>query len=397
MNTTKEKTTTINGFQDLIHPYAVEEFSKQYWDQKPLLIKREDTSYFQSLLSIDKVDEVLDFHRPKGNSIRVIKNQEPLSPVKYENADGSLNLNQLYASYSDGHTIVVNEIDRFWKPLKKLCSNIAELLQHKTVANMYLTPKNQKALMPHYDTHDVFVVQVEGTKHWKLYDTEYPTPLVNSFQPIFQREQLKNVREITVTAGDIMYIPRGVPHEAITTDESSLHLTIGVYPTQWLDLLQKTLHTVAMSNEELRKALPIGFLNQPSINTPETLKNILNCILDTTNIKGAMQVIEEESRGQKRPLADGHFTHLDHLSTLEVDATLTQREHMNCKVQKLGSAARIIFAGNVIRGPISIAPALEFIATTKSSFQIHEIPSLSEDNKLKLAKRLIRGGLLQVK
>ena len=136
-------------------------------------------------MTISKIVEVLDLHRPTGSSLRVVKNQEPLNATKYENKDGSLNLNQLYAAYGDGYTIVVNEIDRFWKPIKTLCQNTRQLLSHKTKGNMYLTPKNQKALLPHYDTHDVFVVQVSGKKHWKIY--KFQQKVVKPFKNMYNR------------------------------------------------------------------------------------------------------------------------------------------------------------------------------------------------------------------
>lgn len=400
MKSILEKREVVENFQNLIYPYTLEDFSENYWGKKPLIIKREDKSYFKSLLSVADVDEVLDFHRPKGNSIRVVKNQEPLDKTKYENEDGSLNLNQIYASYADGYTIVVNEIDRLWKPLKNLCHNTKGVLNHKTVANMYLTPKNQKALLPHYDTHDVFVVQVEGKKHWKLYDAEYTTPIVNSFQPIFQREQLKNVKDIILNAGDMMYIPRGIPHEAVTTDESSLHLTIGVFPTQWLDFLTKSLHYMAQTNIELRQALPIGFMDSNKISLTEDIKNklqnLLNTVLQENNTEGANMYLAEESRIAQKPISDGHFESLDEMNELELNSYLVKRENMNCKVQQMGTISRIIFSGNIIRGPIHISPALDFIAARESTFQVGEIPILNEMNKLKLAKRLIRGGLLKL-
>ncbi len=145
---------------------------------------------------------------------------------------------------------------------------MSAFLSHQSVANMYLTPKNEKALLPHYDTHDVYVLQIHGKKHWTIYDAPQETPLLNSQQPIFKREQLSNPKEITLKAGDLMYMPRGLPHEAYTTDESSLHITIGVYPPQWVDLLTKSIQQMAYSNPQLRKALPVGYLN-PDTWTPE--------------------------------------------------------------------------------------------------------------------------------
>jgi len=402
MQTTLEKSLAISDFQDLIYPITIEGFIANYWEKELLLIKREAPSYYESLLSIAKIDEVLDYHRPNKSNLIVVKNQEPMSPSKYENADGSLNLNQLYAAYGDGYTVVINGIDRFWKPIKNLCHNTRTFLSHKTVGNMYLTPENQQALSPHYDAHDVFVIQVAGKKHWKIYDATYKTPLLDSFQPIFQREHLKNCKEITLEAGDMMYIPRGVPHEASTSDESSLHLTIGIYPTQWIDFITKSFKNLAQNNIELRQALPIGFLD-PNRNPLElsseiktTFSKFLESISEEENIQGALLHLSEEFRLGAQPTSDGHFSHLDEMHKTKLDSYLTKRANMLCKVQQIGAIARIIFPGNVIRGPIGIAPCLKFIAENEGVFQVDEIPMLSEQNKIKLAKRLIRGGLLKV-
>lgn len=397
-----EQKEQLTNFQELIYPFELEDFKNNYWEKETLLIQRGNPEYYKSLFSIDNVDELLDLHRPKGKSIRIVKNQEPLNASKYENPDGSLNLNQIYAGYADGYTVVVNEIERFWKPLKSLCQNISSSLNHSTVANMYLTPANQKALLPHYDTHDVYVVQVHGKKHWKIYDADYQTPLVNSFQPVFQREQLKNMREITLNAGDLMYIPRGIPHEAVTSDESSLHLTIGVYPTQWVDLLVKSLYQLAHTNSKLRQSLPLGFISSNKSTNGFTskvesqMKALLEEALDQMNAQGALQLVSEDFRMAQQPKGDGHFHHLDNLSELGLNTYLEKRENMPCSVQHIGASARIIFPGNVIRGPIQITSAFQFISGCEEEFKVSDIPTLSNDNKIMLAKRLIRGGLLKM-
>lgn len=397
-----EQKEQLSTFEDLLHPIENEDFQEKYWEKNPLVIQRGDPDYYQSLFSIADVDVLLDLHRPQGKSIRIVKNQEPLLASKYENPDGSLNLNQIYAAYADGYTVVVNEIDRFWKPLKTLCQNISALLNYPAVANMYLTPKNQKALLPHYDTHDVYVVQVHGTKHWKIYDVEYPTPLVNSFQPVFQREQLKNVKEITLHAGDLMYIPRGVPHEAVTTDESSLHLTIGVYPTQWVDLLVKSIQHLAHTNPKLRQALPMGLLKPHSRTAAFTeevnaqMHTLLQDVLTQANAQGSLQLLAEDFRMGQSIKGDGHFAHLDRIDEINLHTSLVKRPNMSCAIQRIGVSARIIYPGNVIKGPVHITPALQFIASASNEFRVRDIPELTDENKIKLAQRLVRGGLLQI-
>ncbi len=402
METYIETQTKLIDFSDLIQPINIVDFEANYWEKQVLHIEREDTDFFSSLFSIEDLDKVLEYNRPRGSSLRVVKSQQPMNPTIYENKDGSLNLNQLYAAYADGYTIVINEIQRFWDPIKALVENIRSFMSHNAVANLYLTPENEKALSPHYDAHDVIALQISGEKHWILYDdTHFKTPLLNSFQPIFQREHLTGAREITMRAGDILYMPRGVPHEAYTTDKSSMHITIGIHSTQWIDFITKSLLNLSQKHIELRKALPIGFLKSEgddllSADAEIDFINILQQVFQKDNIAGALNILGEEFRIKEQPKPDGHFASLDKINHIELSSHLSKREGLTSKVTNNISGARISFQGNTIKGPSQIVSTLEFISQQEGIFSVNEIPFLNDDNKLKLAKRLVRGGLLKV-
>ena len=400
--TTETKTSSFN-FKDILFPKLFNDFVTNYWESNFLHIKRDRPDYFKSIFSIESFDRILQYGKPRGKSLRVVQNQTPLLPSKYENEDGSLNLNQLYAAYSDGYTIVVNEINRYSESLNSLVHNLRQELSHDVKANAYLTPSNQKALSPHYDTHDVFVLQISGKKHWNFYDdTNFKTPLLNSFQPVFQEGQLSGKKEVTIEAGDLMYIPRGLPHEAYTTDKSSLHLTIGVYPTQNVDLISKALQSLSQFDVDFRKALPVGFLNyteeQKNKFKEELIlkfKDKLENIFDNNNLENTMFLINDEFRTNLPPMSDGHFAQLDKIDFLTLESKLTKRDNMQAKVMQIGGFSRIMFSGNVIKGPAQIASVFQFIAES-DTFEVQEIPRVNDDNKLKLAKRLIRGGLLKI-
>jgi ribosomal protein L16 Arg81 hydroxylase len=402
METFIKEQTSIKDFCGLIDPIDLENFKKKYWENQVLHIQRENPDFFNKLFSIKDLDHLLEYTRPRGNSIRVVKNQQPMNPTVYENKDGSLNLNQLYVAYADGYTIVVNEIQRFCDPIKELVESVRQFLGHHVVANLYLTPENEKALSPHYDTHDVFALQISGEKHWILYDdTYYKTPLMHSFQPIFQRETLTGAKEITMKAGDVLYMPRGVPHEAYTTDQSSMHITLGVHSTQWLDFISKAVLNLGQKHIELRKALPIGYLNSEekelfSQDIENNFMNILRKIFERDNIKGALDILSEEFRNQEQPKPDGHFSSLDKLNHVDLNTKVIKREGLKSKVINHVTGARILFQGNTIKGPSQIANTLEFITNQQHIFTVSDIPYVNDENKIKLAKRLIRGGLLKI-
>ncbi len=392
----------LKSFSDLIHPISIEDFEANYWEKQALHIQRNNLDFFSSLFSIEDLDKVLEYNRPQGTNLKVVKSNQPMNPSVYENQDGSLNLNQLYTAYADGYSILVNGIQRFWSPIRSLTENIRQEISHNASANLYLTPENEKAFSPHYDSHDVFAIQISGEKHWILYDdTYYKTPLLNSYQPTFQREQLTGAREITMRAGDILYMPRGVPHEAYTTDKSSMHITIGIQSIQWIDFITKLLLNLSQKHIELRKSLPIGFLNldNEGLLTADAeldFINILQQVFKKENVDDSLHILGEDFRIKEQSKSDGHFASLNKLNHIHLESQLSKREGLTSKVTNSASGARILFQGNTIKGPSQIATTLSFISEQEGAFSVREIPFLNDDNKLKLAKRLIRGGLLKV-
>ncbi len=386
----------------LINPIPKQDFLRENWEQEALIIKRNNRAYYQKLFTIEEVDRVLHFHRPTGHSIRIVKNQEPMLAGKYENFDGSLNLNQIYAAYSDGYTVVINEIERFHPAIKELCQKVREELHHHVVGNMYLTPPHQKALLPHYDTHDVLVIQVHGSKEWKIYDAPVETPLHNSFQPVFREADLSGVRTVLLEAGDFMYMPRGVPHHALTHDESSLHLTIGVHPKQWVDLLAETLQVVALQNKDFRKALPVGYQDSENFSEREIaalmahFQQLMDVFRHQANPRSGFQLLKNKFDAEATIPGDGHFAQLDQRVNLTLESEMIVRSGLRCQVFAEGNVARISFPGNTIKGPSHIADALSYIAEAEGSFVIKDLPFLSDNNKLKLVQRLVRGGLLKL-
>jgi ribosomal protein L16 Arg81 hydroxylase len=70
----------------------------------------------------------------------------------------------------------------------------------------------------HADNMDVFVLQVEGQKRWRVY---WPTD-AETGSPYF---------EGILSRGDVLYVPYQHPHEAVAHGEASLHITVSVLPT----------------------------------------------------------------------------------------------------------------------------------------------------------------------
>ena len=137
------------------------------------------------------------------------------------------------------------------------CRHLEAFLGHPAQLNAYFTPRHSQGLPVHHDTHDVFVLQVSGRKRWLVSDPVWELPLKHQRYERAMGAPGETVLDVVLEAGDTLYLPRGWMHEALTSDEDSLHLTVGVNVVPWLDAVQAA---VARAEDDVafRRGVPGG-------------------------------------------------------------------------------------------------------------------------------------------
>src|SRR5207249_3411147 len=60
--------------------------------------------------------------------------------------------------------------------------------------------------------------------------------------------------EVVLERGDLLYVPRGVPHYPYTLDTHSVHVTLVLFSPSWIDVLKRAL--TACSAEDLFRRAP---------------------------------------------------------------------------------------------------------------------------------------------
>ncbi len=205
------------------------------------------------------------------------------------NLSDVVSANQVIDRYRRGDTVVLQGLHHTNPHLARLANNVALALDHPVQVNAYLSPPNARGLDLHFDFHDVFIVQLGGSKRWRVW-----APLARMTEPVKGRHAIAGPRmeelgdpllDLTIRAGDCLYLPRGYPHAAETLDERSDHLTIGLVAVTWERLLRRAIDAEVAAGR-LTAALPIGLLEPgvaPSsevaveglrrLLTPETLRH----------------------------------------------------------------------------------------------------------------------------
>jgi ribosomal protein L16 Arg81 hydroxylase len=390
----------------LLAPIGEEAFFGTYWEKQPLILSRAEPGYYAGLFSTADVDRVIAFTRPKfvdsdsfggGGSGKKSFVQGWLADRQPQENASYPGIAELQRVYAEGKTVVVMTMQQRWLPIALLCRNLESVFRCPVHANMYLTPKGAQGFDAHFDTHEVLVLQLEGRKHWRLYEPTRHLPLVGERFDL-PREKLGPAREVHLEAGDLLYVPRGHVHEAFTSECASLHLTVGVNVFRWADLLHEALAAVTREDERFRASLPPGVLGGEQL--PPALKDQFRGLLDVlardARFEGAVRSLGDQFFGSMQTLPGAHFAPPPNEEPIDLDTVLAKNPGAVCRIVQDGAWVAIEFPGGRIGGPLKIASALRFVAAA-DRFPVRALPDeLGSESKLVLARRLVRERLLTV-
>lgn len=380
----------------LIHPISKEAFFRDYWEQKPLFVTRNQPNYFSSLLSLDEVDRVITTLDRRYPDI-ILKNANgEVNADDYTVGGDCLDVAKVYQLFGEGATITLAFLDTVNPALAYFCRSLESEFSCPFQTNVYLTPARAQGAKPHYDTHDVFVLQVTGSKRWTIYGTPVELPLTGQDFDASIHELGDVTLEFELNAGDIAYIPRGIAHDARSGESISLHITAGVLSYTWADLLLECVADVSLRDMAFRKALPPGFARSEFRRRQgrEIFQSLLSQLPAESNFDVILDRFLDEFISACPPLLRGQIGQIAGLDRVGIESRVGARTAVNSSVRVNGDSLVVDCYGRRITFPASASDAVRFALVT-SGFTVRELPGALDDaGKITLVRRLIREGLL---
>jgi ribosomal protein L16 Arg81 hydroxylase len=380
-----------------IEPVEAQRFLDEYWETKPLLVPRDEEGRFLDLLSIAEVERRVAAGGLRWPAFRVVKEGEkiiladyaedlPWSPKPFT---GTARVERIADEFERGATIVLQALQLQHSPLAEFCRDLEAELGHAVQANAYYTPASAQGFAVHHDTHDVFCLQVEGEKRWLVYPPVLELPLKHQKYVPEMGAPGEPVLDVTMRAGDMLYLPRGWLHQAMTSDTASLHLTIGVNVFTWRDAVREALDEAAREDVELRRGVP------PDGRSPDGLLEALEAMLAPDAVLSRRRRSFVKTR---RPIRDDAFDQLRALDELDLDTPLERRRTVIADLSEAQDGLRLSFEGRVLTLPAFLRDDLEFLLETDESFRAGDLPGrLDNEGRLVLVRRLVREGLLRLR
>jgi lysine-specific demethylase/histidyl-hydroxylase NO66 len=384
-----------------------ERFAADYWGRQALLSPATELpAPFADLLDADAVDQLVSERGLRTPFLRVAKNGTTLAERMFTGPGGvgasiadQVSDDKLVRLFAEGSTLVLQALHRVWPPIIQLCQQLAAELGHPVQANAYVTPPQNQGFSDHYDVHDVFVLQIEGEKRWRIHEPVLEAPLRD--QPWTDRKAAVERRareapliEAILRPGDCLYLPRGFLHAATALGGVSIHLTIGVHTwTRYAlaeQLVGQALRTLA-ADPTTRHSLPLGldFAEPASLRgDAELVARLLADAVARANADQAFRALHGATRGTQRAAPVGPLRQLRDAGGISPDTVVSLRNHLAATLDHVGDRS-------VIRSRAEeFQVAEEDVAPVKSLLDAGS--ARAEDVGLELARRLVLAGLAVV-
>jgi len=254
-------------FSDFIAPFDAASFCTAYFGKLPLHIRANGHSR-PNLLPWSRFNEVLAI-TPYWNeeTLKVyFKSRAALRENYCDTTDlragmsAPVNPAKVKALMGLGASLVANHVHRVCPEVGAVANMLEREFAARVAANVYCSFKGVQAFQTHFDLHDVFAVQAEGEKVWRVYESRADAPVLplppgDEIEKWLNESRGRLLFEVTMQPGDILYLPRGQYHDALTGSQASLHVTFGVSPATGLSLF-KLLESAVTQEAGFRTYLP---------------------------------------------------------------------------------------------------------------------------------------------
>jgi 50S ribosomal protein L16 3-hydroxylase len=196
----------------LLGGLTAQEFLRDYWQKKPLLIRQAFTD-FENPISPDEL---------AGLSLE----EEVESRIVIENGERPWEMRRgpfgedTYGSLPETEwTLLVQAVDQFVPEVAALLEPFRFLPSWRIddVMISYATPGG--GVGPHFDNYDVFLLQGHGKRNWKI------GQMCDSDSPLIEHSDLRilanfeQAEEWVLEPGDMLYLPPRVAHCGVAVDE----------------------------------------------------------------------------------------------------------------------------------------------------------------------------------
>lgn len=254
--------------EHLLSPVSPAEFFRETWERSSLLLRRTDKGHFDGLLTVEDIERhVFGNRNLSPAAFRVCKGSEMLEASAWceqlVRDDASVLVaspDKLLAALRRGFSLYLHFPERMFPGLAATLTGLERALRVTALSHLIIAPPRAQGFLPHTDPYGVFVLQLSGRKTWHTYGVRNPLGASRGVDHHHLANEVPAER-FELSAGDVLYLPRGAVHSAHTCDTGSIHLSLAVVPPRGHDVLSLVAE-LAERNAFFQEYLPFGLAGE---------------------------------------------------------------------------------------------------------------------------------------
>jgi ribosomal protein L16 Arg81 hydroxylase len=233
-------TLTASTLEELVAPLAEEDFLSLLRERKLTFLRGSDPDRYRPLLDWQTLLSLIERGEyPRGLADFRIAKESVNVPAerwlirKKTSTRNMVDVAKLEAFLADGYSLIVTPIQPYVPALTTLCENIRNQLSEQIKVGVIVTTGAGGAFKLHYDPEDLIILQVEGTKRWRIYGPAVSSPVIG-MPKIPPPPETEPIFDEVLQPGDFLFLPAGNWHHCENGPERSLHLGFFFIPlTSW--------------------------------------------------------------------------------------------------------------------------------------------------------------------
>ena len=370
-------------------------FLAEYWQRRPLLLRAALPDFRCPL----PADELAGLACEPQVEARLVLERGPQGP--WELRHGPFD-EDTFATLPDSHwTLLVQDVDKHVPEVASLLRAFGFIPNWRLDDIMISYAADQGSVGPHVDAYDVFLIQVEGERRWRIDACEAPDLSCIPGLDLRILEHFAPTDDWVLGPGDILYLPPGVPHWGIAEGEC-MTWSVGLRAPAWREL------AADWCEHQGARALPAGRYRDPGLSPqthggevcPEVFAHIRSTLeqalvaADPDDFRAWLGAVLSEPKEHLRLApAEPPFTSAEFRNAFEAQGLLLRHGWSKLLFCRGDGGDDLLFAnGEVHRVPKAQGALLQVLTDDRDLLYSELAPWLAEPVALELLCRLYNGG-----
>ena len=219
-------------------PLTPQQFLSQYWQQRARVFRQS----MPDMIDVVSGDDLAGLACDEDSESRIITGYDHHGQWSCEQGPFS---EQTFAQLGEKNwTLLVQGVDQYSEDIYQLLSRFDFLPRWRLEDIMASYAPLGGGVGPHFDYYDVFLIQISGSRQWKLgQQCDDQTPLQNNSQvKLLQQFVTEDSHELH--PGDMLYIPAGQAHWGTAMTDDCITFSVGFRAPSQKELLNATVEYV---------------------------------------------------------------------------------------------------------------------------------------------------------